>query len=604
MEKKTEPAPNKKSPPKKAKPKTPAEIKKQPTGGSVEKKTKAAQTKKTPPKKAKQKAPAELKKQPISPQEIWLVTANLNLSGLGYFLAGQKKRWLYFLGGGLALLLAAYFSGASKSPTLWMLVFLVFFIAMAVDLWLLQKKTPAILPKFLQKSTVLLPIASLLVNAIFYGGFFFYRSAGSNLYLEGLQAYKQSDFYTAFGNWYNLTNYYDLSLNPQVIDAKEPLSEVSLILNINNQVAAGEYSAAFASIVKFHQHYPNSSKTSVLDNTKFDAYLGLAQDLASQHDYIGSMEKLREGRSHFPDEAQARQGDIDAAYTAHYLAWGQYLFEQKDYGTALQKFEFITTGYSRSTEYQDAYEGAAQAYLAWVQQLDSEKSYESAALNLEKIINSYSKSSAVGEAEQQLPDAYLDWGKDLREQQHYLLAMQKFEEIKDLTGSASTVASAEKEYDSTIMLLAEDTGEDGDQVREEARKIACEEEIPTHPAIGLLKDEPGKMLACGSSTSWIPKSLLSTMPGNFQFIAFRSTDTRTIQTCPYTGGNTLYRKRKYYEIKVYKVATGELVAEKSFAGPNPDYCPYQHYFTSSTDSIIGDYPDKEPIAEWLEGVIE
>ena len=47
--------------------------------------------------------------------------------GIGYLLAGLKKRWLIALGGNLALLIIGHFANASKNPALWAAIFSVGF---------------------------------------------------------------------------------------------------------------------------------------------------------------------------------------------------------------------------------------------------------------------------------------------------------------------------------------------------------------------------------------------------------------------------------------------------------------------------------------------
>jgi hypothetical protein len=47
---------------------------------------------------------------------LFLSLSNLNIFGLGYFLSGQKKRWLISLIGNLSLLTVGYLTNASKKP--------------------------------------------------------------------------------------------------------------------------------------------------------------------------------------------------------------------------------------------------------------------------------------------------------------------------------------------------------------------------------------------------------------------------------------------------------------------------------------------------------
>lgn len=124
-----------------------------------------------------------------SSQVIFLALCNFNSIGLGYLLASQKKRWLFVLIGNLGLLVGAYFANASKNPYLWAGIFLLVYIGMAVDLWLLLKKKPELIKAKLTKNAFLLPGMAVLINLVFFGGFFAYRWVGSNTIQKGNMAY-------------------------------------------------------------------------------------------------------------------------------------------------------------------------------------------------------------------------------------------------------------------------------------------------------------------------------------------------------------------------------------------------------------------------------
>ena len=96
-----------------------------------------------------------------SPQALFLALSNLNFIGLGYLLAGLKKRWLFSLIGNLVLLAIGHLTNASKNPAFWAGIFLAVFIGMAVDLWLILKKKPELITEKLTKIAILLPYNSI-----------------------------------------------------------------------------------------------------------------------------------------------------------------------------------------------------------------------------------------------------------------------------------------------------------------------------------------------------------------------------------------------------------------------------------------------------------
>ena len=111
----------------------------------------------------------------LDQDSISLSLLNLNCFGLGYFIAGLMKRGLIALAGNLALLVIAHVVNASKQPVLWAVIFLAVFIAMTVDLWLLIRKDPGLIPEKLTEKKYYLLAVCILVNLIFFGGFIAYR---------------------------------------------------------------------------------------------------------------------------------------------------------------------------------------------------------------------------------------------------------------------------------------------------------------------------------------------------------------------------------------------------------------------------------------------
>ena len=540
-------------------------------------------------------------------QNLWLALANLNLFGLGYWLSNHLKRGLIAVGAGLLLVLIAHVSNASKNPKLWAWLFLLYFLGMAVDLWLLLKKNKQeiTLPSWLPRSTAILPALAVLVNVLFYGGFLAYRAAGNDLYQKGMAAFQQPDQHTAaFGNLYAFSTYYKLSLNPLIPQVEKPLGEVALVIDARSQVDAGEYEDALTSLAKFKTLYPASKSKANIDLAGFDAYLGLAQKQDKENKFDESHQSLRLAFSRFPATAKGHEQQLMDAYSAHYLAWGTYLNSQKEYATAIEKFEYLITYYPKADENKPAYEAAAQAYVDWSVQLTGEKKDEDAALKLEQVLAVYDKSAAYTKAKQALPLAYLNWSKVLQSQKHFLLAMDKMQAIKTLTSSAEYIKQADEEYQKLVALLARDTGDDGKLVLAEAKAQACKGEIPTNPAVGLLTEEPGKVLACATSASWLSADRVAKMPGEFKFVITRDSKSRNVQSCPYTNGRTLYRVQSYVEVELLEVATGKLIAKKTIYGSSPPSCPMVHYFTGMTDSLGGGSPDNAKIDEWVGQVLQ
>lgn len=540
-------------------------------------------------------------------QNIWLALANLNPFGAGFWLTKQFRYGALAVGGGVLLLLAGHFMNASKNPTLWGWLFLLYFLGLAVFTWVLLKKNKleVTLPTWLPHSTVVLPVLAVLANVVFYGGFLAYRSAGNNLYQKGMEAYqKQEEVESAFGNLYAFNTYYRLSLNPLVLQVEKPLGEVALLIHAETQVEMGEYGSALDTLAKFKTLYPSSKRKAQMDTTGFDAYLGLARQQDEQNLFEDGQQSLRLAFIRFPAIAHGHEQKLMDAYSAHYLAWGNHLAVEKEYAIAIEKFEYLIANYPKSDEYKPAYDAAGQAYVDLAAQLSADKKDEEAALNLEKVLTDYDKSPALAKAKEALPAAYLNWSKVLESKKQYLIAMEKMKVVKEMTTSAQLISQADAEYAKLVGLLAKDTGTDGKAVLAEAKAQACKGQTPTSPAVGILAETSGKALFCSSSDANIYAPILAASPGELKYVINTDYGTRTVQICPYTNGRSLERYQSYKDIEVIEISSGESVSKTRIYGASPPSCPYFHYFTGMTDSMGGGIPDNQKILDWLLKVLK
>ncbi len=589
-----------KSPPAKKESIPPDQEKPTPGAGKITGSQEEKEIKKSPPEtKSTNKRDSNIS------QKIWLILANFNLTGLGYWLSGQKKHGYIFVGAGLFLLVMGHLLNASKNPLVWAFLFSAMALAMAVDLWILIREKEVKLPDFIRKSPTLLPVLALLINVVFYGGFFLYRSSGQKLYESGIEDYREGNFSSAFGNWYTFAHTYRLSLNKNVSEVRDPLEEVALLVTIKAQIDDADFVGAFTSMRQFRVLFPESTLISTMADMGMDAYLAWAEQLDAQDDFDEGLKKLTRIATHYPVQMAARQEEMDTHFSAHYMAWGDYLFTQADFAGSVEKYELLLATYPDSDEAEQAYEQAALSYLEWSDQLNEQQQYEDAALKLEQVIENYADSTALADSMERLPEAYLAWGEELSEQQQYLLALEKYSAIKDLDIDANLREDTEEQYEATLLLLAYDTGTDGSAVVAEAKKQACDGEIPTNPSVGLLKDESPKVQSCSinymaSYPAWLSTDLTATSPGEFRYVIIGEGSSRVVQTCAYDGGYKLERRQIYNDLSIVDILTGEVVAERTFYGPAPESCPFVYIFHSTTDWLVGDLVDEDTINEWIE----
>jgi len=537
-------------------------------------------------------------------KRIWLSIANLNIFGAGFLLAGKLKHWLPFFGGGCALVIAGQLLNASRNILLWVGMFVLYFFGQAAYLWFLLGKEPALLPAWIKKTAYLLIIAALMINILFYGGYFLYRWSGQRLDRAAQKAYENDLFNPAFGNWYAFSRYYRLSLNPRVVPAANSLGEVSLIIDSQSQLDAGQYSKAVASIDHFNILYPDSTKENAMAGVGVQAYLGWAEDLIADKQYADALEKLNAINNNFTGDTYVFSESIDSGFSHLYASWGENLLAEDEYREAVETLEKVVLQYKDSADYDKSYQHTALAYQGWAQKLIGENDYPTAAEKLEMILSSYIDADNVDEVQKMLPTAYIGWGKAMRSDGKFLEAIAKFSEAQQITGSGFDKNTADEEIIRTIEMLADDDGEDAQQVIEDARNTACDGKVPDHPAINLFEDESGKFVFCGPWTDRYTADIEAEKPGFVRYVASRTLDEQTVQTCPYEAGHTLYRVRRYTVVTVKHILTGEEIDQKTFYGSVPDACPYSRVFYGMEDTVYGGDPDQELIAEWLQEVRE
>lgn len=538
---------------------------------------------------------------------ILICLCNFNFLGIGYLLIGQKKRWLIAFGGTVAVLLAAYFANAPKNPWLWAGVYATILIAMMVDLWLLLKKDPALCDKVLKNNMNLLIITAVLLVVLFGGGFYSYRWMAEKLYREGSLAYLKDDFYTAFKDLYSDSHLYRLSLNPTVLQAQQLLGEVSLIIDSQNKVKGGDFVAASDLVAKFQKLYPDSSKLDQVKNIGIDAYIGAAKQLTENAEFEAAVGKIDALREFLPLQAEERKAEIDEVLAANYLAWGQDLYTKKEFASSIEKFEIVTNDFNTSESYTEAFSGASLAHYDYATQLASEQNYDLAWEQYQSIFNNYSSGAEYSKSKTEVADMLLDWGGSLLDQDHFILALEKFNLVGEYSSAADLLSAAQEQKDATIVLLANDSGEDGQSVISTATNAACNGELVTDPSIGILEEEPKKAMACDSYALTLPDEVIADKPGNLAYVVERVDDSRRVQSCDYVTSidrRVLERWQYYSAITVKEVLTGKTVYEKTFYGPSPESCPYEYYFGSMTEYLYGDYVDDEKITVWLGEVLQ
>ncbi|MDK2981533.1 MAG: hypothetical protein PWQ55_1880 [Chloroflexota bacterium] len=541
-------------------------------------------------------------------QALYLSICNLNFLGIGYLLAGKRKRWLIALGGNLALLAGAYFLNASRQPVLWAVLYIAAYLAMAVDLYLLVVKDPTIVPDKLTRKAFLLPLIAALLVVVFVGGFLAYRAKGNDLVAKGEVAYQANDYLGSFKDLYSANQLYRWSLNPAIPASEVRLQEVSVIVTADNMAEQKDYEAALAAVEKFHEFFPASEKTGYMNSLAVDQNLAWAQDLLVNENYQACLDQFQTILTDYPSQAAERKTDIDNAMAENYLAWGDSLNAEQSYVAGIEKLETVVSNYVNTTSYAPAYQSAAEAHYAYALDLASRDSFSTAEEHLLKVETDYINADVLEDAVNELPKLYLDWGTDLRESKSYLDAMIKLNKVAECTSDEDTLAKAENQKTEIIPLLARDEGEDGASVIQSALLQVCNGDTVSSLSVDIFPDEPGKAMACkGYTNTYVAEEAQADIPGTFRYAVTTEDADRRVQSCDYvTSMDSRVLERWQYGTKVtiLNVKDGSTYKEKIFYGSSPESCPGSYWFSSKVEEEWGEFVDDDKIKEWVSTVIK
>ncbi len=240
--------------------------------------------------------------------------------------------------------------------------------------------------------------------------------------------------------------------------------------------------------------------------------------------------------------------------------------------------------------------------LEWTLVLHQNQEFAKEVEILHNLVSDYKNTSEAQQARQKIVVAY-DFGRQLMENKSFIQSMQVYADAWDFVLDKDDQSLVDAGYEDAVQGLAYDTDKDGSQVISEALETACAGQPATSPAVGILKDGPGKGLVCGGNYS-MPSDLIPFTPAQFKYVVGIEYTTTDIQSCPYisTGGGgtyTLIRQRNVAKVTIYSVLTGKVINTRAINGPAPESCPEWRSFSSRTETTIGDWVDDADIASWL-----
>jgi len=463
-------------------------------------------------------------------------------------------------------------------------------------------------------------------------------------YLSWGNALADSGDYQAAADRYS----YVINTDPdsQAVDeANAALAELYIQWG-NDESNAGRYRLAVDRYLTVIEYWSDSEYAANAQTLIPETYHSWAESLIEEQNYSQAEEvylTLLTWQEEFdPDSIPTTQ----VVMAQFYHDWGAALGENKEYAAAIEKYELAQTLGDNEIK-SSAHQAAASMYAEWANSLyqsgSIEESGEKYGILLtiygdtqvaadipahvpEALIASGQSSLAAGDylsaennfalaatlliagndqPDDMLASAYFGWGQALHGEGYFQEAVGKYQLAQGEVTDPELIASITQAEENSIYELSRLENAYTYTMMSTALENFCENKITAESAAFGLDPDTVRMLVYGmSSSSYLMVDLRPTMLATFHLAACVEKDIVLVQSCPYSGGHTLLRKKHRTTVTIYDIVSGRLVAKKAFYGSAPDRCPYQRRFTFSQETITGSIVDVGDIHDWLETFIK
>lgn len=308
--------------------------------------------------------------------------------------------------------------------------------------------------------------------------------------------------------------------------------------------------------------------------------------LLSQGDYPLAIEKYQSLLNKY--RSTISQDMLNFKIAEIYYQWAIDLRSKKDYEGAFNKYGAIMQYYTDTPVAERAKPEVPQTYFDWVAELQSNDRYDEALEKLNLVIKGFEDESVRQKGREGILENYLLWGKYFYGDKKYLEALEKYSIIiKDETTALAYLEKAEPAYQEALMALASDTGGQGYDIFAAAYRNACGGKSSTSPAIDITNDQAGKSLVCPENVFDVPVDLWADRPIDFRFVIKAVYGSQEVESCEYSSGYTLTRKRNQVDVTVISTRSGAVVASNRFYGGYPENCTGKFFFTENNQTIYG-----------------
>ena len=380
-----------------------------------------------------------------------------------------------------------------------------------------------------------------------------------------------------------------------------------LILWAGTLMEAGSYSDAVAAYQRADTEIPKIVK----EHNEFAALFGeaclkLAEQQESSGDFASALGLLTEFQKNYPGSSV--EMDVLLRFPALYLKSAQQQMTEKQYGDAVENYEHLIADFPNSDEAVIANGEIASAYIGYGDDLAT-------IGNDTEALEVYTKALALD-----IPDAdreritlalgtlMMNAGKELTTQKQYIEAEKTLNDAKTYSQDETLLEEIDAALAQALGALANDTGEQGMQVFDEAVTNACVGQPATSEAVNYLTNETGKAVSCVDYNT-LPSSVIAKTPGELRYVVTFSTGSKKIDSCKYHAASgwytfDLYRVQYTETVTLRYADSGAVYTSKTFLGGTPMTCPDSYYFSDFTATEYGAAVDQTEVSNWLLQVIK
>jgi tetratricopeptide (TPR) repeat protein len=389
-----------------------------------------------------------------------------------------------------------------------------------------------------------------------------------------------------------------------------------------NYLTAKQYLKSIETVELVRRNYGTTSAASEADDLIPNIYITWAKDRRDSSDFTGAESTLKTFNAWATAEKQVNNAKLAQLELAHtYLAWGQSLQTEKKLEDAKAKFDLtIATDPEPEAQAGPAIQAKAanvKLYIDWGDSLVAKNDFTGAISHYETAI-SLADAKDQPAIKDHIADVHLKLADNLSGKEDFIGALKEIEHASAFAATADAKTNTETMQTKTYQAFSMSSGAQARAAILEAAKKICVKEQPELPIFGLDKQNIRAYLSIDPEAVNLADDILATTPASLHYIgcvipSTKGEKLKTHLSKTVGGGSTVVsnsyvyveRATSYWDVRLYDIKTGKMVATQQFAGIPPiDWGAIWSYIDNNNVegdiTFAGPPPTLETISAWVE----